>query len=598
MEDLNDVQREINILRAEVGLDVTTRPGRTLNSLKDQLKERYSLIPLPWMTLSEHDVYVKNNIRRLMRDEEEQNALDQLQGRAVRNSEVKFWQGQKTFICKEKYATFGYCFDRQDYNRQEPLEFNSEVDLATWECEIQWFGDSKVLSLTSTLYSFLEEYPKRGYGNYAIADQLYQFISKYVPDLQTTAYTFYKQRNGTKLFELLTESIDPTLEKKKVNDCRSRIVRKPGAGIYEVMASLRNLGQQLLIVTNLYLDSEVCDKKSEKIALMSLKDFVTSGIYTRYEKWMFEKISQGQKPSFTDICRKITEFEEKHPELKISTTHSIVQRQIDPSMVAEVNTFGGARPRYGRNRDWRQRSQGDSRRGQRGGDWSSRSPSEDRRVFNRNPQRDSVRRGRRDERDDRRSSSSRRFSSEDTRYNSSSRDRRGDLRSQRGRRDRGDRFEQDRSFSRDRNRSFSSNRDRGFASSRDRSFSSRRRDFSSDRRFSRDDRQKRDSSQNSNRSLSRQQGSDRDRSRDRGRSPSGCLRCGSSSHKADFCFRYKKRTNQACRNCLRVKNLRLYHDEKHCLNSKTSRYRSPSSETRSYRVNRIKRLKKRLEPLN
>ena len=76
MEDLNDVQREINILRAEVGLDVTTRPGRTLNSLKDQLKERYSLIPLPWMTLSEHDVYVKNNIRRLMRDEEEQNALD------------------------------------------------------------------------------------------------------------------------------------------------------------------------------------------------------------------------------------------------------------------------------------------------------------------------------------------------------------------------------------------------------------------------------------------------------------------------------------------------------------------------------------------
>ena len=569
MEDMNKILKEINEVKQKLGLEININPARTVSSIKDQLMERFRNYKQPWMTPAGYDLYSKQNIHRLLSDAKERSNLRRLQGREDDTADSDYWRSIKKFTIESNNAVYGYNFVSKQYDMKSPLAYQKQVEWDDFAHTVQHFDNTGSLSLPASLLALLETAEARGLESDKLAHLFYLFAKKYYPQLQSPAYVFYQQKDAKSIFSLLLEEIDPATERKKINLAREKIVRKVGQPIHETMAQLKSLGAQMLTITDVNIKNEERDQKASNIALHSLRDFVSAETYRRYEKHLFEKLSQGENLSYTERIRKVTELEEQYPTEVIQSSKAPSSKSFDTTLMAGVNRVEyDRRPSRGQDRARtgyrKERFQSRSRSFS-----TSRSPRYPRRQYDRRP------------RDGRRG---------DQRSRSASRDREPRRWGSRERRS----FDQSRrSFGgRDRSRGRSFSVDRSRSQSWDRR--SRDRSQGRDRRYGdRSSRRPNDSNDRDRRSETPGGGDIKDPGKD-GR----CVRCNSSEHKAASCFRYKKYAASPCDFCLKHKKLKLMHDERFCNMKKDSSYRSPSLSTRSYRVNQIRKQSKNTGSLN
>ena len=612
MMDLNKIARAVQQLQEQAGQEVSIHPQRTVETLKDQLREKYDNYEAPLMSLADYEALAKTQLMTELSEAKQRRLQRVVEGLPDDDSEEQFWKNQRSFISKEKKISYPYDFETKSFDKAKPLGYAYEVEIKDFKQYMAFYQDTNQLSIPSTLMGTIAEAQKRGLDYEQLADLYYQVIRDYFPTSVPTAVPLYQAKDSRALYMLLVDRCDPAAELRAVETARSKLTRKPAEAIFVPMEHLKSICLQIISLKRLDVNIKDCELKAQRLALRNLKDFCSKTTYQRLSAWASQQLAAGEDPGYQDNLEKVDELERQYPaERPSSNLHFTGGESADPLEVLSVNKVGtsGEGSRWTEDEDteaevnWtRERGSQSYRRG-RGGRRFDR--NERRRPYNRSRsesrerprRREFQQRGRNFSRDRRSQTTSR--SGEDrrrARVNSFER------REETGRTP----WNRERSGSRDWKRdSFRDGRRGSFQgsapSSRDGSWGRPQSREAGFRKYSPgrptsgfQGRGYRGQSPREERYSSRPDSRREDRSSYRSRfstSPGqqqACLRCGSSQHMAKFCIRYRRRTEEPCDYCRKTKSLTLYHPEKYCLNKFNSRYRSPSAETRQMRINYLK----------
>ena len=514
----------IRRLQKERGEQESVATLRTPTTLKNSLLDQMKAYELPWGSVSDYLEYQRletSKLRRIITEKKNDYAA---RGWAFNDTTLEDLKEDKKPLCEDKDITKGWNYAKRTWF-EKPIVYQKEVELSKFQSEIEFFGDSSLISLPGTLKKLLEAAQKKGLDFPLLSQLLFLFIQKYFTELLSAAYQYRSDDDAYKLFSLLVERIDLEEEKAKINKAKKTICRNVDDHISEVMNKVKSLACQLLLITSPQLPLEKRQHRAGAMALMDMESFVSEKCWKKYKDFTSQRMSNGQFTDFTTAIRHIAKLE-SDKDLKITSTMcsktnfdaTLALNASDETVgISNVSTYkGGDR----KSRDPRKRTGDHKYRGKggfRGGSNSSAG----------------------------RSSGSSRGSF------TSSRD------SSRG--------------SRNSNSSFGG-RNNSSDSQQKQKLSDKSYSKSSYRRFDKE---------------ASPQSFKRDQLIDVKKVDGHCYRC-YGKHMARDCPRYFQTSKYYCGICAKKQNLKLYHSEQYCRFSKKSQYRTPSPGTKERRFNRDK----------
>ena len=548
---INNALERLAVLEANAGVQnqdnaaLQGRPIQTATRLKQSLMDKFDRFQLPWMSVTAYHQYALEMVKEKLEAARTRTIRARLAGEQVETGDEEFWRGQKSakFVQKNQEALYGFNFQSMTFNMVRPLAFQDEVQLKSFTRYIEFFGDSNTLSMPGSLTGLLRAAEERGFTMTNLGTLLHQFLLKYKPELESSSHRLYKEEDTRGLFALLCESINAEDERNKIHAARAQLTREVHQSLATVIAKLKSLATQELILSNVNMQPETLEKKSSILAQFQLSKFVTPEIWTKYTSWTFYRQARGLDTDLTTGLRKLTELETQFPHLQPKSALRLGTGNLDGSSI-QINFVN---QRRNRSRDFRRRQSSGGRfprRDSRGRNFSRRrfppSRSQSRSPFNRSRSQSTANSSRRNSWggfDNYRRTSSR-SASPYQKNQSSVRKSQSPV-----------------NFIKSSNK-FSS----------DRKSPSSGGNFQSGRTFSRE--------------VSQSPKSFRKpvHPRDVGR----CLRCFSAGHEGSACPRYRYPSKETCSKCLKYRNIKLYHQTRFCRFNESD-YRSPSAETRKRR---------------
>ena len=603
---------DVSRLKVGAGIDqVEVKPVETATRIKEKLLEKFDQYQLPRMSLAEFYEYALLETRQRLDAATERNQRRRAAGMLIVNADTELYKRNlKTWTCQENNINFGYDFAENRFDMEKPLSFSGEVNIEDYENQyIEYFGDSKMLSLANSLLGLLRCGERYGFNYKHLTELFHQFLVKYQPELKSAAMRFLTNNDARGIFSLLAENVNNSSERMKIEECRQNLTRPPNSPLAEVMAKVKSLAMQLLTLSNPDLQGERKEKKANFLAQSDLRHFISPETWKKFSLWVNQRLRRGENTLYLDALRKCAALEESEPHLKPTQELRVRSGPIDPQTLSDVNFIGGTyyqsnerrfRSRSGENRmDRQDKPRGPPRdsRYSRERRFTPRRFSP-RRSFSRTPSR-----GRENRFRNRSASPGRSFQSPSRRPGFNRDRRQGDRYQRQGDRyqrqgdryqnkdnrdgrsfrtrenDKGDnRYGRDRSVSQDRYRNSSpspSPRTWGARSPsprtwRARSFSSRppSRSFTPDRSRSggRDSRERNRGEKTDKYNQNIKDPRDLDR----------CIKCFSLSHRGASCPRYRKFVKVPCRICI-ARGYRLMHEPQFCRFTQSD-YQSPARD--------------------
>ena len=508
-------------IQRERGEPETITSARTPTILKNKLLEKMAAYKLPWGSVSDYHQYERLITSKMRKIANDKKATYEARGWLFNDTTLEDLKGERRSICEDKDITRGWDFARRTWFEQ-PLVYQKDIDLSKFQSEIEFFGDSNLISLPGTLEKLLDAAMKKGLDFPLLSELLFSFISKHFGDLLTAAYQYRSDEDPHKLFSLLVERIDLDEEKAKIEKARKAICRKPDDHISETMNKLRSLAAQLLLITSPHMSLEQRQKKAGAIALLDLESFVNDKTWKKFKEFSNQRLSNGQYTDFTTAIRYVSKLESEK-DMKITAT-KCSKTSFDASLVVNaagednvnINNVTGRRDNERRPRD------------------RERKPFRERRDPNRSSSQFSSGRSTTP------GSSGSRYSSR-TSSNSS--------------------YKSDRTSSHERNKYPSK------SSKNSQTESKGKHDY------------KRFDKESSPKSYNRNKLTDVKTMKDR------CHKCYSKAHKARQCPRYFHESKSYCGICAKKLKKKLWHSDQYCRFSE-SQYRTPSRGTREKRLAR------------
>lgn len=516
----------IRKLQREKGEPETIPSARTPTLLKNKLLDKIKGYQLPWGSVADYHQYERLITSKMRKVANDKKATYEARGWLYTDTTLEDLKGERKSICEDKDITRGWDFARRVWF-ERPLVYQKDIDLSKFQSEIEYFGDSQLISLPGTLEKLLDAAMKKGLDFPLLSELLFSFISKHFGDLLTAAYSYRSEEDPHKLFSLLVERIDLEEEKSKIEKARTAICRKPEDHISETMNKLKSLAAQLLLITSPHLSLEQRQKKAGAIALLDLESFVTDKTWKKFKEFSNQRLANGLYTDFTTAIRHVSKLE-TDKDMKI-TSLKCSKTTFDASLV--VNASGednislnnvtsrrddGKRPRDRGRRPFRDR----------------RGPGPGPRVSSRSSSGRSTTPG----------SSGSRYGSR-TSSNSS--------------------YKSERTSSSERNK-YPSNRHNNQPDQRGKP------DF------------KKFNNESSPKSYRKKELVDVKSLTDR------CYKCYSKTHRARNCPRYFQTSKRYCSNCASKFGTKLWHSDQYCRFSK-SQYRTPSPNTRQKRIEKSKK---------
>ena len=325
----------IQKLQRERGEEETITSARTPSILKNKLLEKMAAYKLPWGSVTDYHQYERLMTSKMRRVANDKKAAYEARGWLFNDTTLEDLKGEKKSICEDKDITRGWDFAQKCWF-QQPIVYQKEIDLSKFQSEIEYFGDSNLISLPGTLEKLLDASMKKGLDFPLLSELLFSFIAKHFGDLLTAAYQYRSNDDPHKLFSLLVERIDLNEEKAKIEKARRAICRKPEDHISETMNKLKSLAAQLLLITSPHLSLDQRQKKAGSIALLDLESFVTDKTWKKFQEFSSQRLANGQWTDFVSAIRFIAKVESEK-DMKITST-KCSKASFDPSMV--VNAAG------------------------------------------------------------------------------------------------------------------------------------------------------------------------------------------------------------------------------------------------------------------
>ena len=151
LADMAALAQAVRRLEVDAGRDPTIPETRTVDTMRQQLRNRFADYQAPDMTVSEFDALAKDSVLIEMRSAAERRQMRMLNGEPDDDSEIQFWKSLKQFVSKEKKVAYRFDFNTRNYNREKPLAYSYEVELKDFEQDIAFFEDTNTVSLPLNL---------------------------------------------------------------------------------------------------------------------------------------------------------------------------------------------------------------------------------------------------------------------------------------------------------------------------------------------------------------------------------------------------------------------------------------------------------------
>ena len=254
---------DVSRLKLGAGIDqVEVKPVETATRIKEKLLEKFDEYRLPRMSLAEFYEYALLETRQRLDAATERNQRRRAAGMLIVNADTELYKRNlKTWTCQENNINFGYDFAENRFDMEKPLSFSGEVNIEDYENQyIEYFGDSKMLSLANSLLGLLRCGERYGFNYKHLTELFHQFLVKYQPELKSDAMRFLTNNDARGIFSLLAENVNNSSERMKIEECRQNLTRPPNSPLAEVMAKVKSLAMQLLTLSNPDLQEERREK--------------------------------------------------------------------------------------------------------------------------------------------------------------------------------------------------------------------------------------------------------------------------------------------------------------------------------------------------